>query len=272
LSKKVGFIGLGEMGMAMAENLQEDDFEVLAYDVDDEILEEAEKKGITAVKTAKEVAENTDDTILLVVKTAEQVEEVLFGETGVTEADKEALNIVIISTLKPSVMKELQGKIENEGHQLIEAPVSGAESGAKEGSLTIMTAGLEEAVDSVEEYFEVLGEDVFYFGEEYGSAQQAKLINNLVLGINIVALAEGMKTAEVHETPKEELLKLINKSTGGSWVSENWEAVSEWTSDDTLGVLHDDLLAIMEENNEIENPMPFTAMTAQMVFDSLDTE
>jgi len=268
MSENIGFIGLGEMGMAMSKRLQDEGYQVIANDTAQEALDEAEEYGMKVVQTAKEVVENAAN-IFVIVATPDQVNDVLFGEESVTQSDAEELTIIAASTLEPAFMNKLEEQLTAEGHHLIESPVSGGEIGAEEGSLTVMTAGEKEAVERMKPYLKVVGEDLLYFGEEYGAAQKAKLTNNLLLGIHIIAMAEAMQFGEKSDLPKEELLKLLNVSTGQSWVTENWDEVSSWASDDTLGVLRDDLIAVVKENEQYDTTMPYGALSTQLLYESM---
>ena len=89
-----------------------------------------------------------------------------------------------------------------------------------------MTSGSEEIVKSFKPYFDAVGSNIFYYGQEAGNSQVAKLVNNMILGINMNALAEGLKLGKHFNLPEEELLNLIKVSTGDSWVARNWRDVS----------------------------------------------
>ena len=104
---------------------------------------------------------------------------------------------------------------------------------------------------SFKAYFDAIGSNTFYYGEEPGNSQVAKLVNNMILGINMNALAEGLKLAKHYNLPQEEVLNLLKVSTGDSWVVRNWSDVSEWTADTALAVLLKDLIALITKGLNI---------------------
>jgi 3-hydroxyisobutyrate dehydrogenase len=120
---------------------------------------------------------------------------------------------------------------------LISAAVSGGASRAQAGILSIMTSDSKGIVSSFQPYFDATGYHTFYYGEDPGNSQVAKLVNNMVLGITMNAVAEELKFGRHYKLPEEEILNLLKVSTGDSWVVRNSSAVSSWTEDAALAVL-----------------------------------
>jgi 3-hydroxyisobutyrate dehydrogenase len=132
------------------------------------------------------------------------------------------MTIIVMSTLDPDTMNELGQRVENHSDvQLIAAAVSGGATGAQDGTLSIMASGPEERVASVRPYLDAVGSNVFYYGRDPGNSQAAKLVNNLILGITMNAVAEGLKFGALYNLPQDELLDLFRVSTGDSWVARN---------------------------------------------------
>lgn len=152
------------------------------------------------------------------------------------------------------------------------AAVSGGASGAQAGTLSIMASGSEEIVKSFKPYFDAIGSNTFYYGEEPGNSQVAKLVNNMILGINMNAVAEGLKLANHYGLPQEEVVSLLKVSTGDSWVARNWRDVSEWTADTALAVLLKDLKAAYNEGLKHNVTLPFNALSSIQLFDSMGKE
>lgn len=252
MGKKIGFVGLGTMGFPMAVNLKKAGFEVIGYDAFKGVYEKATAAGITMVETLKEVAEQADEAIISMVRDDAQNVDVIFGEDGLLTAQPKNKTIIVMSTLDPETMNELGKKVEAEsGLKLISAAVSGGASGAQAGTLSIMTSGAEDIVKSFRPYFDAIGSHTFYYGEEPGNSQVAKLVNNMILGIHMNALAEGLKLAKHYELPQDEVLQLLQVSTGDSWVARNWKDVSEWTAETALSVLLKDLIAYVTFNRKV---------------------
>ncbi|MDM5326304.1 NAD(P)-dependent oxidoreductase [Neobacillus sp. CF12] len=273
MSKKIGFVGLGTMGFQMAVNLMKAGFEVIGYDAFRGVYEEAEAAGITMVETLNEVAEQADEAIISMVRDYAQNVDIIFGDNAILSVQPKNKTIIVMSTLDPDTMNELGKKVEAESDlRLISAAVSGGASGAQAGTLSIMTSGSEEIVKSFQPYFDAIGSNTFYYGEEPGNSQVAKLVNNMILGINMNALAEGLKLGKHYNLPEQELINLLKVSTGDSWVVKNWSDVSEWTADTALAVLLKDLKAAYNEGLKHNVPLPFNALSSKQLFDSMGKE
>ena len=121
--------------------------------------------------------------------------------------------------------------------KVIDSVVSGGASGAQTGTLSIMTSGSPEIVQTFKPYFDAIGSNTFYYGENPGNSQVAKLVNNMILGITMNAVVEGLKLGEHYNLPEQEILNLLKVSPGDSWVVRNWSDVSEWAADTALAVL-----------------------------------
>lgn len=117
-----------------------------------------------------------------------------------------------------------------------------------------------------------MGSNIFYYGEKAGNSQVAKLVNNLILGINMNGVAEGLKLGDYYNLPQDEILSLLKVSTGDSWVVRNWDDVREWTADTALSVLLKYLKAAFNEGLKNNVPLPFNALAATQLFDSMGKE
>lgn len=274
MSKKIGFIGLGTMGFPMATNLKKAGFEVIGYDAWKGVYEKAEAAGFTMVDSVKEVAELADEAIISMVRDYAQNVDVIFGENGIlTAQNTDGKTIIVMSTLSPDAMNELAEKVEAEsGLKLISAAVSGGRTGAEAGTLSIMTSGHEEIVKSFAPYFDAMGSNTFYYGSAAGNSQVAKLVNNMILGVNMNAVAEGLKLGKHYGLPEEEIINLLQVSTGDSWVARNWSEVSQWTAETALAVLQKDLIATYEESIKHNLEMPFNALSSIQLFHSMGKE
>lgn len=268
--KKIGFVGLGTMGLPMALNLNRAGFEVIGYDTFEGSREKARGAGITIAPTLKAVAEQADDAIVSMVRDYAQNVDVILGDGGLLSAKPKDMTIIVMSTLDPDTMNELGQRVEEHNDvKLIAAAVSGGASGAQDGTLSIMASGPAEPVAFARPYLDAVGSNVFYYGNEPGNSQAAKLVNNLILGITMNAVAEGLKFGAQYNLPQDELLNLFRVSTGDSWVARNWGSVSEWTADTALAVLLKDLKAAHLKGLEHNVTMPFNALSSTQLFDSM---
>lgn len=269
MSKKIGFVGLGTMGLPMAINLNKAGFKVVGYDAFDGSRERAKAAGINVAATLREVAEQTDDAIVSMVRDYDQNVEILLGDDGLLSVDPKGLTIIVMSTLDPDSMNALGQQVEAAADvKLIAAAVSGGATGAQAGTLSIMASGPEDRVNAARPYFDAVGSNTFYYGANPGNSQAAKLVNNMVLGIIMNGVAEGLKFGEHYNLPQEALLNLFKASTGDSWVARNWDSVSKWTEDTALAVLLKDLKAAHLKGLEHGITMPFNALSSTMLFDS----
>ena len=273
MSKKIGFVGLGTMGLSMAVNLKKAGFEVIGYDAYKGSYDKASAAGITMVETIKEVAEQADEAIISMVRDYAQNMEVIFGEEGIVSAQAQDKTIIVMSTLDPDLMNGLCKQVEEESNfKLIDAAVSGGPMGAKAGTLSIMTSGPDDLVKSFRPYFDAMGSNIFYFGPEVGNSQTVKLINNSLLGIHMVALAEGFKLGKQYNLPEDEVLNLLKVSTGDSWVARNWKDISEWTADTALSVLLKDLKAAYHQGLKYNVALPYNALASIDLFNAMGKE
>ncbi|MFF2347036.1 NAD(P)-dependent oxidoreductase [Pseudarthrobacter sp. NPDC058119] len=270
MSKRIGFVGLGTMGLPMAVNLKKAGFEVIGYDAFEGSRQKARAAGITIAESLREVAEKADDAIVSMVRDYAQNVDVILGEGGLLSAGPKNVTIIVMSTLDPDTMNDLGRQVEENGYaKLIAAAVSGGATGAEAGTLSIMTSGPEAQVTAARPYFDAVGSQVFYYGAEPGNSQAAKLVNNLILGITMNAVAEGLKFGAQYNLPQDELLNLFRASTGDSWVARNWDSVSEWNADTALAVLLKDLKAAHLKGLEHNVAMPFNALSSTQLFDSM---
>lgn len=273
MAKKIGFVGLGTMGFPMAANLKKAGFEVIGYDAFKGAYEKAADAGIAMVQTPREVAAAADEAIISMVRDYPQNVDLIFGEKGLLSAHVKGKTIIVMSTLDPDLMGDLGKKVEAESDlKLVSAAVSGGASGAQAGTLSIMTAGAEDIVKSFKPYFDAIGSNTFYYGANPGNSQVAKLVNNMILGITMNAVAEGLRLGAHYKLPEQEILNLLKVSTGDSWVVRNWADVENWTAETALAVLLKDLKSAFLEGIKHNVPLPFNALSATALFNSMGKE
>ena len=184
-------------GLRTPLTLKKAGFEVIGYNAFKGTYEKAGAAGITMVQTLKEVAEQADEAIISMVRDYPQNVEIIFGENGLLSPHTKGKTIIVMSTLDPDLMGELGKKVEAESDlKLISAAVSGGASGAQAGALSIMTSGAEDVVKCFRPYFDAMGSHTFYYGANPGNSQVPKLVNNMILGITMNGVAEGLKLGE----------------------------------------------------------------------------
>src|ERR671933_1328300 len=191
MAEKVGFIGLGIMGRPMAKNLMEAGYEPVLYNRTREKAEELAGDGASTVaESPREVAEGSD-IIVTMLPGSPQVREVVAGENGVLEGLRGGALVVDMSTISPVVTEELAERIEERGASMLDAPVSGGDVGAIDGTLSIMVGGSEEDFERARPLFDVMGKIVTHVGTT-GAGQVTKAANQIVVALTIEAVSEAL--------------------------------------------------------------------------------
>jgi 2-hydroxy-3-oxopropionate reductase len=264
MADTVGFIGLGFMGKPMAKNLIEAGYNLVAYNRTREKAEELD--GATVAETPKEVAEQSD-TIITMLPDSPQVEEVLAGEEGVLEGIKEGALVVDMSTISPVVTEELAKKAEEKGASILDAPVSGGDVGAIDGTLSIMVGGSEEDFERALPLFEVMGQTVTHVGP-VGTGQVVKAANQIVVALTIEAVSEALVLGSKGGVPPEKILDVLGGGLAGNKVMEvKREKMLEHSFDPGFRVElhHKDLGIALAAGREYGVTLPVTAIVDQML-------
>jgi len=212
----IGFIGLGIMGKPMALNLLKAGYSVHFHARRSEVIDEMEAAGATSLSSSKMVAESAD--IIITIVTADpQIREVMLGSDGVLAGASAGKLIVDMSTISPLTAKELGKMAEKKGIHYMDAPVSGGDIGAINGTLTIIAGGKKEDFIRCKDIFNVLGkqENVFHAGE-LGIGQTVKMVNQFIGSVNMVAIAEGLALGIKAGADPEMIGKVVSVSSGNS--------------------------------------------------------
>jgi 2-hydroxy-3-oxopropionate reductase len=264
VAETVGFIGLGIMGKPMAENLIEAGYDLVAYNRTSE--KAGELDGATVAETPREVAEQSDITITM-LPDSPQVEEVLAGEDGVLEGIKEGALIVDMSTISPVVTEELSEKAKEKGASMLDAPVSGGDVGAIEGTLSIMVGGSEGDFERARPLFEVMGGTVTHVGP-VGTGQVVKAANQIVVALTIEAVSEALVLGSKGGVAPEKILDVLGGGLAGNKVMEvKREKMLEHSFDPGFRVElhHKDLGIALAAGREYGVTLPVTAIVDQML-------
>lgn len=211
---KVGFIGLGNMGKPMAENLLKGDFEVTVFNRTTSVARELEAEGATVAASPAELTRQVD-VVLICVSNDAALEEVFSGAQGVLEAVSPNTVVIDHSTVSAGISKRLAAAAAERGAAYLDAPVSGGTVGAQQGTLTFMIGGAAEALERVRPVLAAMGKAVFHCGD-VGAGNVAKLVNNFVGGLNLVAAIEGMLMGVKAGVDAKTLQEVIVASTGSS--------------------------------------------------------
>lgn len=192
-SQRVGFVGLGIMGRPMARNVLAAGFDVVVYDLVAGPVNELAAAGATAAMSPAEVAAAVD-VVLLCLPDSPDVEAAMSGEQGLLAGARAGQIFVDMSTISPVTARQLAEKAAAQGVTLLDAPVSGGQVGAANGTLSIMVGGDPEALEQVRPILAAMGKTILHLGES-GAGQVAKACNQLVIAVTIEAVAEAMVLA-----------------------------------------------------------------------------
>jgi 3-hydroxyisobutyrate dehydrogenase-like beta-hydroxyacid dehydrogenase len=216
---KLGFIGLGAMGKPMALNLNRCGDELIVHDIRKDSFPEFEKMGVKTTEKQDEIAKC--DIIFLSLPSTEVVKQVLLGEKGISGRMKKGQIVCDLSTIHFTATKEIANVLEQKNIDFVDAPVSGAEERAIDGTLTVMCGGKMEVYDVLKPYLKWMGKNILFMGD-HGCGQLTKTINNILYDINIAAIAEMLPMAVKLGLNPEKIGSVINSSSGRSYASESF--------------------------------------------------
>jgi 2-hydroxy-3-oxopropionate reductase len=218
MPERVGFIGLGIMGKPMAQNLMEAGFELVLHNRTRRKAEELGEAGATVAASPREVAENSD-VVITMLPDSPQVREVVVGEGGVLEGIREGSLLIDMSTISPVVTEELAEAAKENGASMLDAPVSGGDVGAIEGTLSIMVGGEEGDFERAKPLFEAMGKTVTHVGP-VGAGQVTKAANQVVVALTIEAVSEALVLGSAGGVSPEKILDVLSGGLAGNKVME----------------------------------------------------
>ena len=212
--EKIGFIGLGNMGMPMAQNLISNGIKVKGFDISEEVLKQASKNKIEVCSDTLQASKEID-VLITMLPNGEAVSSVFNSESLLENIDPSIL-IIECSTISPKTSKELSLKASSLNLEMIDAPVSGGVKGAEEAGLTFMVGGSVENVEKARPILSKMGKNIFHAGGS-GSGQIAKLCNNMLLAIHMSGTAEALSMGVKSGLDPSVLSEIMSKSSGGNW-------------------------------------------------------
>lgn len=216
MTDTIAFVGLGAMGLPMAETLVRKQHRVVGFDVRREAVDKLEAAGGHGAASAREAATGAHTLILMVVN-AEQVEHVLFAD-GALDATAPGATIVVMATCAPNRVADIARRVEATGRSFVDAPVSGGIVGATGGTLTIMAAARGPVFAKAKPILEAMGSKLYHLGEQPGQGSAMKTVNQLLAGVHIAAAAEGLALAEREGIDPKLALEILSGSAASSWM------------------------------------------------------
>ncbi|KVU43635.1 3-hydroxyisobutyrate dehydrogenase [Burkholderia ubonensis] len=266
MSRNVGVIGLGAMGLGVARSLLRAGFRVHACDVREPVLNAFAAEGGIACATPAELGGQCDVVVTLVVN-AEQSETVLFGEHGAVARMKPGGVVIASATVAPEFAIALGRRIEAAGLQMLDAPVSGGAARAASGEMTMMTSGPAAAYAACEDVLAAIAGKVYRLGSAHGVGSKVKIINQLLAGVHIAAAAEAMALGLREGVDPDALYDVITHSAGNSWMFENRVPHilnGDYTPLSAVDIFVKDLGLVLDTARRSKFPLPLSAAAHQM--------
>ena len=263
---EIGFIGLGSMGKAMAANILKANFPLTVFDIREEPLLEMKKLGAKVAKSAKELGQQCD-TIVVMVLDYPQIKEVVFPPEGVLGGMKNGSTLIITSTISPLEMVEVEKVASKSGVAVMDSPVSGGHERAVEGTLVLMAGAEEKVFKENEPLLKAMGKHIYYTGG-VGKGQTVKTINQLLVAAHQVAAAEALIMAKRLGVDLKVLHNIISNSVGDSAV---WRMFGPRMIDrdfeprGAINTMTKDLRAIMQTAVELGTPILVSSITYQVL-------
>ena len=219
MAEKIGFIGLGIMGLPMAHHLRKAGYELWVYARRSECMNTLLDEGATACASPREVAEHTD-IIFTMVSDTPDVEDIITGENGLLDSTRPGSVIVDMSTISPTATRALADLLELHGIDMLDAPVSGGEKGAIDGTLSIMVGGKAEVFERVKPLFELMGKNIVHIGDN-GAGQVTKACNQVVIAQAIAAIGEAYLLAHANGVDPHKVREALLGGFAGSRALES---------------------------------------------------
>jgi len=215
---KIGFIGLGNMGLPMALNLLKAGHQVTGFDLVNGQLDAFASAG-GAVASNVNAAAKDADVLISMLPASKHVEGLYLGDAGLLEIANPKTLLIDCSTIAPQVSQAVAAKAKAKGFAMIDAPVSGGTAGAQAGTLTFMVGGDKDIVECARPILEKMGQNIFHAGAN-GAGQTVKVCNNMLLGIQMLGTSEALRLGIANGMDPKVLSDIMTKSSGRNWVLE----------------------------------------------------
>ena len=264
--KNVGFVGLGIMGRPMAKNLLKAGYSVTVYDVVATSLEELATDGATPASSSREVAEQVPLTITMVPDSADS-EAAILGPGGVLEGASSGSTVIDMSSIAPGTSQKLAAACEEKGVGFLDAPVSGGEPKAIDGTLAIMVGGKKDVFDRFADLFDVLGGSIVLCGD-YGAGNTTKLANQIIVAANIQAVCEALVLAVKAGLDPNVVYDAIKGGLAGSTVMDAKAPMmiaGNFQPGFRVKLHQKDLHNALLTGKELGVPLPVTSLVQQML-------
>jgi len=263
---KIGFIGLGIMGKPMAKNLIKAGYELVVYDMNEAAVKELEQNGAAAVSSSAEVARNTK-VIITMLPNSPHVRAAVLGENGVLEGAQEGTVLIDMSSIDPTESRKIGAEIAKKNIEMLDAPVSGGEPKAIDGTISVMVGGKKEIFDKCYDIMKAMAGSVVYVGE-LGAGNVTKLANQIIVASNIAALSEALTLAKKSGVDPALVFEAIRGGLAGSTVMEAKTPMMlerNFKPGFRINLHIKDLNNALNAGHDVGSPLPLTALVMEMM-------
>jgi len=263
---KIGFIGVGIMGKPMAKNLLKAGYELIVLDINKSAVDELTAMGAESAESPSEVAAKTK-TVITMLPNSPEVKEVALGKSGLIEGVSEGSVLIDMSSIAPLASREMAAALAEKGAEMLDAPVSGGEPKAIEGTIAVMVGGKKEVFDANYDLMMAMAGSVVYVGE-IGAGNIAKLCNQVVVALNIAAVSEALTLAQKAGVSPDLVYQAIRGGLAGSTVMD---AKAPMMMDRNFNPgfrieLHiKDMNNVLETSREVGVPLPLASQVMEIM-------
>ncbi|MBX0316252.1 2-hydroxy-3-oxopropionate reductase [Planococcus glaciei] len=265
MMKKIGFIGLGIMGKPMAANLLSKGYEVMVNDLNEVAVQSLVESGAQKAGSAKMIGESCE-VVITMLPANKHVQQVVLGDNGILDGAKAGTVIIDMSSITPVVSKEIAAQAAEKGVEMLDAPVSGGEPKAKDGTLAIMVGGKENVFEQVKDVLYAMGSEVTLVGGN-GSGTTAKLANQVIVNLNIAAMSEALVLASKAGIDVEKMYQAIRGGLAGSAVLDAKVPLildRNFVAGGRIDINMKDITNVIDTAHEIGVPMPLSSQLLEI--------
>ena len=216
MSELIAFIGIGNMGLPMAENLKKSGKKIKVFDVSKKTIDIAREKKLDVVDNFNELITKEVSTVITMLPEGKHSKEVFLGENGIISKVSKSCLLIDCSTIDIQTSKEIGKKATKKGILMIDAPVSGGVMGAQKATLNIMVGGSKKAFDLALPLLKIMGKNIFHAGD-LGSGNGAKICNNMSLGVAMIVASESLMLAKRLNIDIKKVHEIMKNASGNSW-------------------------------------------------------
>ncbi len=262
---RVGFIGLGIMGQPMALNVLRAGYPLTVWNRTPSKADPLLAEGAAWADSPADVA-RASDVVITIVSDTPDVEEVILGPRGIIHGARPGMVVIDMSTISPHATMRIAQKLAEKGVEMLDAPVSGGDIGAREGTLSIMVGGKPEVFERCLPIFRAMGRRITHVGPN-GAGQFTKLVNQIIVVGNTLAMAEGLVFAAKAGLDLEKVLEAVSAGAAGSWMLSNRGPQiirGDFRPGFTVRLQQKDVRLVLEAAREMSVPLPGTALIHEL--------